>query len=276
MLLTSMIVIPGTASATVLPDLSPLGANDWDCKPSAEHPRPVVLVHGITATMATNWITLSPLLKKHGYCVFALNYGQKPELPGVGGLLPVEESAAQLGTFVDEVLRKTGASTVDIVGHSEGSLMPSYWVEYLGGAAKITHYVGLTPLWRGTNAFELRTLRAVAKAFAPAWLAKVSATCQSCGELVMGSAFLAKIAARLPMPGVRYTSIRTIYDLGIQPHSSAILAGADNIVLQDGCPGDLVGHAGAAIDPRVGGYVLNALDADHPVKVPCVPQYLLP
>ena len=140
-------------------DRSPSGANDWSCRPSALHPNPVVLVHGLGATMAANWGYLSPKLAAEGYCVFALTYGIDEALPfpfnQMGGVRPIEESAAELAAFVQRVLDATGAARVDIVGHSEGSLMPNHYVKFLGGSAFVDKYVALTPLWRGTQFFGL-------------------------------------------------------------------------------------------------------------------------
>lgn len=123
-----------TINATLHPDTSPPGANNWSCRPSAAHPEPVVLVHGTIENMTDNWYTLSPLLHDSGYCVFALNYGQQPQihvgLPGStkpGGTAPVAESAGRLAAFVKRVLAATGASKVDIVGHSQGGMMPRYY-----------------------------------------------------------------------------------------------------------------------------------------------------
>src|SRR4051794_9919989 len=44
------------------PDSPPPGANDWSCQPSAAHPRPVLLVHGLLANQTVNWQTASPVL----------------------------------------------------------------------------------------------------------------------------------------------------------------------------------------------------------------------
>src|SRR5689334_12464123 len=65
----------GVAQALVAPR-SVAGANDWFCRPSAAHPRPVVLVHGTLEAVSVNWSALAPLLKNQGYCVFTLSYGE--------------------------------------------------------------------------------------------------------------------------------------------------------------------------------------------------------
>src|SRR4051794_39263146 len=53
------------------PGPPPPGANDWSSRPSAAHPAPVVLAHGLFANMTDNCQTMSQLLANHGYCVFA-------------------------------------------------------------------------------------------------------------------------------------------------------------------------------------------------------------
>jgi pimeloyl-ACP methyl ester carboxylesterase len=143
------------ANPIVDPAASPAGANNWSCKPSALHPDPVVLVHGLGATMAENWSTMAPLLADNGYCVFALTYGLNPGEDYVGGLQPMEISSQQLASFVDRILASTGAAKVDLVGHSEGTVMPQYYLKFLGGAAKVNRYVALAPLYQGTTLYGL-------------------------------------------------------------------------------------------------------------------------
>jgi triacylglycerol esterase/lipase EstA (alpha/beta hydrolase family) len=112
------------------------GFNDWSCRPSAEHPNPLVLVHATMEVPLTNWIYMGPRFVAKGYCVFALTYGQNPKIPLLYGVNRMEKSAQELAVFVDKVLNATGADKVDMLGHSQGSVMPRYWMKYLGGAAK--------------------------------------------------------------------------------------------------------------------------------------------
>jgi len=147
--------IPAGAAMLAHPDAPPPGANEWNCKPSAAHPQPVVLLHGLGANMTLNWNTISPLLKNNGYCVYALTYGQTPGAPfpidQVGGVEAMQKSVVQVSAFVNRVLASTGATKVDLVGHSEGTFMPEYWLKYLGGASEVEKYVAMAPLYQGTD-----------------------------------------------------------------------------------------------------------------------------
>jgi len=261
------------------PDSPPPGANDWSCQPSAAHPRPVVLVHGLLANQTDNWQTLSPVLANHGYCVFSLTYGTQPNVsfPGYtpGGLTTMEESAKQLSDFISRVRAATGAGHVDIVGHSEGSLMPDYYVKFLGGDRVVRHYVGITTLWHGTNPAGLATVDQIAKAFGISSGAEqaVSAFCASCPEFLAGSAFIAKLRSGggIAAPAVTYTSIVTRNDELVVPYTSGIedAPNMTNIIVQKQCPLDQAEHVSMAADPIVAQDVLNALDREHPAAVPC-------
>ena len=59
------------------------GVNDWSCQPSAAHPRPVVLIHGLGAQGTWNWSYHAPRIAAAGYCVFYTTYGEST--PGFGG-----------------------------------------------------------------------------------------------------------------------------------------------------------------------------------------------
>lgn len=254
-----------------LPDADAPGTNDWSCTPTAAHPRPVVLVHGTLGNRATNWQTYGPLLKNNGYCVFAMTYGALPlpyPLNALGGLGDMRASAADLAAFVDKVLAATGASKVDLVGHSQGTLMPDYYVKYLGGAAKVDHYISLAPLWHGTQVASPLTLISAVLGIS----ADQIPVCPACAQFAPGTGFMDQIRAGGPAaPGVKYTNIMSRYDELVVPYTSGIEPGMTNIVLQDTCKLDFTEHFEIAADRNASVMVLNALDPAHPQVVPCVP-----
>lgn len=129
--------MPKRAEFVALVKRGTAGFNDWSCRPSAEHPNPLVLVHATMEVPLTNWIYMGPRFVAKGYCAFALTYGQNPKIPLLYGVTRMEKSAQELAGFVDKVLNATGADKVDMLGHSQGSVMPRYWMKYLGGATKI-------------------------------------------------------------------------------------------------------------------------------------------
>lgn len=254
----------------------PPGANDFSCVPTSDHPDPIVLVHGLSATMGENWSYLSPLLKAHGYCVFALTYGVDPREGGpyFGGVLPIEQSARELDAFVTRVLASTGADKIDLVGHSEGTYMPQYWLKFLGGAAKTNRYVAMTPLYGGTTVYGIDKVRDLASYFglAQPGIDLVASFCGSCPEFLAGSPMQRKlIEGGAAAPGVEYTTIMTSLDELVVPWSSGYMAAprAHNYVLQEICPHDYSEHTLVAFDPVAAQLTFNALDPEHAQNVTC-------
>jgi triacylglycerol lipase len=263
-------------------DADPPGANIWTCHPSAAHPNPVVLAHGLAGNKNDNWQTYAPLLANNGYCVYALTYGGYPGDPlplnQVGGREPMETSAHEFAAFVDKVLAATGAAKVDVVGHSEGTQMPDYYAKFLGGAAKIDKYISLAPIWHGTNPLGLATLESLGAPFGfDAFINGAFAPYFGSGpEFLAGSAFYANLRSggTPALPGITYTNIVTKYDELVVPYTSGIEPGMRNIVLQNQCALDYAEHFEIAADPIAAVDVLNALDPAHPRPVPC--QLVLP
>ncbi|WP_163511484.1 lipase family alpha/beta hydrolase [Fodinicola acaciae] len=256
------------------PLADPPGANDWSCRPSAAHPRPVVLVHGTWLNKYDDFAKISPELKKAGYCVYALNYGASLNLlglnPALRGTGDIRRSAGELSTFVDRVLAGTGASKVDIVGHSQGGLMPRQYLKFNGGADRVHTLVTLGATHHGTTLDGLGTLTRQLGIVQYGWpLLGVAAEQQ-----VVGSAFLNTLnAGGDTVPGVTYVVIATKYDEVTTPYESTFLtagpaATVRNITLQDGCAIDASDHLSMVYSPRAIGIVEKALDASAPAP-PC-------
>lgn len=255
------------------------GFNDWNCRPASAHPTPVVLVHGTGDNMKTTWRALAPMLVDEGYCAFALTYGVIPDAPVVedvvGGLMPLEYSARELGGFVGQVLQETGAEKVDIVGYSQGTMVPTYFAKILGGGPLIDKYVSLAPGWNGTNLAGLGSLHALLRTVGLGGLIGLLTDCRACIELLAGSETLRTLnEGGIFLPEITYTNIITRYDEIVVPYTSGIGHGPNvtNIILQDTCPSDRVNHVGLVVDPNALGHVLNALDPENAAPVPCVPM----
>jgi triacylglycerol lipase len=264
------------------PDDVPTGANDPACRPTAERPEPVVLVHGLGANMKQNWEFFAPRLARAGHCVWALTYGRKRDNPPPfdqnGGTIGAEESAEQLAAFVDAVLERTGARQVDLVGHSEGSIMPTYYLKFLeaarhdDGTPKVDDYVALTPLWDGTDVGGFGTMRETfgyEQTQPVASLAEMG--CRFCTQALKGSPFIRKVneGGGPAVEGVTYTTVMTRYDELVVPYTSGVLEGAENHVLQELCAGDPVEHMGVAFDALALNITLNALDPSRALPEDC-------
>jgi hypothetical protein len=244
------------------------------CKPSGAHPYPVVLVHATLADEGSNWVTLAPLLANSGYCVYGFNYGATlasleawPFIgPRIDGLGHIETSAKELSSFVNNVLSKTKASKVDLVGHSQGGMMPNYYIKDLGGAAKVNELIGLAPSNHGTTLDGVTNLIEkfpFATELVTGLLEFLGAP--SLTEQTENSAFMKKLfgAGEPVVAGVKYVVIETSHDEVVTPYQHAFLSGAGvtNILIQEQCPADPVAHIGMFDDSPSLQNVLNQLSA---------------
>ena len=254
--------------------------NDWDCELTPEHPRPVILVHGTFLNRQDSWGYMAPALANEGYCVYALTYGEHSEAPwplnALGGVLPMEESAAELAEFVDRVRGATGAEKVDLVGYSQGTIMPAVYVNDMGGAEYVENYIGLGSVWRGSTAFFLSQifdgfetvgLRDELEGFVQ------TVGCGACNQVLAGSEFFHELwADGTPYhPDVTYTNIVSRYDEVVTPYTSGIVEApnATNHVVQDYCEQDFSEHVAIAASPVSRDLVLKALDPTTPRDVTC-------
>ncbi|MEU6313553.1 alpha/beta fold hydrolase [Streptomyces sp. NPDC047014] len=262
----ALVAPTGTAQAAAAPSS---GWNNWSCKPSAAHPRPVVLVHGTFGNSWDNWLGLAPYLVHRGYCVYSLDYGQLPGVPLFNGLGPIDKSAEQLDVFVDRVLAATGAARTDIIGHSQGGMMPRYYLKFLGGAQKVNALVGLAPDNHGTTLLGFTKLLP----YFPGAEHLISTATPGLADQIAGSAFLQKLnAGGDTVPGVKYTVIATKYDEVVTPYRSGFLEGSNvrNVVLQDLCALDLSEHVAIGLTDRIAWHeAVNALDPANAERTTC-------
>ncbi|MEU7179242.1 MULTISPECIES: esterase/lipase family protein [Streptomyces] len=245
------------------------GWNNFSCKPSARHPRPVVLVHGTFGNAVDNWLGLAPYLVARGYCVFSLDYGQLPGVPFFHGLGAVDASARQLAGYVDRVLAATGAAKTDIVGHSQGGMMPREYLKFHGGADKVNALIGLAPSNHGT---DLDGLTRLLDQF-PGARQYLSTLTPGLTDQIAGSDMLGRLnAGGDTVPGVRYTVIATRYDEVVTPYRTQFLdgPGVHNVLLQDLCPADLAEHVAIGLADGVAFHeTVNALDPAHATPTTC-------
>ena len=224
------------------PGIPPPGANDPACKPAAAHPYPVILVHGTFGDMTVSWNTIAPALEARGYCVWALDYGNR----GTGD---IDRSADQLVAFIAKVRSDTGAAKVSMIGHSQGGMLARYVTVRRGLLGVVDDVVGLAPSSHGTT----NPLAGPAGGFG----------CTACAQQKAGSAFMRKVNQPPPeAPGPAwYTDVttrttrssrRTVAGAGRRPRDQRDPAGQ--------CPGDPFEHVTIVGDPVALQWAVNALE----------------
>ncbi|KAF9432800.1 hypothetical protein BGZ76_010303 [Entomortierella beljakovae] len=253
--------------------LPPVDHNDYNCKPSLEHPNPLILVHGLLIG-STAWAYMAPLFEKKGYCVFTIDYSYFGDLPPFAGTNDIYESAHELSSFIDKVLAITGASKVDIFGHSEGSIVPRVYMKYFNGVGKTGSFAAIGPVHYGTTTMNIQSI------LNSAGLKGVTETglgllCKACSQMLVGSPFLRELnEGGDTYPEIKYLMIATSHDELVTPYSNGFLRSVEygnviNVLLQDLCPLDISEHFGLLVDPVAFDLVESFLSTGNIGEVAC-------
>ncbi|MET9211110.1 MULTISPECIES: esterase/lipase family protein [unclassified Nocardia] len=266
-------------------DAAPPGANDWNCKPTAEHPRPVVLLHGTWMNAYNGYAYMGQPIKDAGYCTFTFNYGRSGlvEGGGLGSLLPgvmgtgyIQDSSKQVATFVDRVLAATGAGEVDIIAHSQGGALANWYTKFDGGAAKVKNLVTYGATHHGTSLDGIGALGRMINNAGIDILGLIEIFVGHAGiQQTIGSDFVNQLNANGDtVAGVDYTVVGTRYDEITNPYDLTFLkpgpgATVTNITLQEGCEQDVSDHLTMMYSPRALSIALRALDPASSPNLVC-------
>lgn len=103
---------------------------------------PIILLHGVIDNRSI-FTVLRRALRRRGFGrTFALNYSPLTD--------DIRTVAQWLSEFVEEVCEETGYERVHIVGHSLGGMIGRYYVQRLGGDARVHTLVTLGTPHQGT------------------------------------------------------------------------------------------------------------------------------
>lgn len=251
--------------------------NDWNCKSDKN---PVIVLHGLLVNRNFDLNVFETWLRPKGYCTFGLTYGEYPGFPLIGGLKPVAESSQEIVEFINEVLAKTGAKKVDLVGHSEGGLQALYVAKVKKMSGVIDKIVGIAPPSKGSSASSVVDLAELLKIRPQAEAVLNAIGCPACTDVVVGGGAVKLLNdGPIVQPGNKVTIIATKYDTIVTPPGKASFIqepGVFNIFTQDKCWFDFAGHTNVAIDTNVFHLVLNALTDNNGKWFLCTPFSGLP
>ena len=191
---------------------------------------PILFVHGYAGN-GGNWQDVKARFAADGWQDFEL-YAYNYSFTASNAV-----SAAEIRDQVNEIIRTTGATKVDIIAFSMGSVSSRYYLKNLDGALSVDAWVSLAGPNHGTDAADNQNCQ-----FTP------------CREIVPGSAFLTALNAGDETPGlVRYGTWRSPCDATINPDESVILAGATNTLVS--CISHLEFLVNAAVYQQVKAFV---------------------
>ncbi len=188
-------------------------------------PRPVIVLHGYAMNRA-NFLPLGYRLARAGLGpVFGFEYWT---------LGRIAAAAKQLGWFVDQVRTATGATEVDLIGHSMGGVVARYYVTLAGGDDAVNRLITLGSPHAGSDA----------SGYGIGHPAR---------ELVLGSELFTQLAAAPPPNHAKITLIWSRGDALVPGAQQTAFPGAEVIMYDD------LGHVALLGSRRVAGEIISRL-----------------
>lgn len=180
------------------------------------HHNRVLLIHGLNDTTVI-FRSLSTHLRQLGRSTYSFNITPN------NGDAPLEQLAEQVADYIDKTF--SSDEKLDLVGLSMGGLVSRYYVQRLGGMARVQRLVTLGTPHHGT------------------WIAYLSNQ-RGCVQMRPRSDFLQRLNQNAAMlDQLKFTSIWTPFDLMILPATSSQMpVGREAIVW-------VLGHNWVATDP---------------------------
>ncbi|MEU7135619.1 alpha/beta fold hydrolase [Streptomyces sp. NPDC046261] len=220
---------PAPAASQVLAEPAGPAAGE----PSAQH-APVLLLHGFIDNRSV-FVLLRRSLRRHGWRqVWSLNYSPLT--------CDLRTAAGMLGRHVEEVCARTGREQVDMVGHSLGGLIARYYIQRLGGDARVRTLVTLGTPHGGTRVAPLMSAHPLVRQMRP------------------DSDVIAELAEPAPHCATHFISFWSDLDQIMVPVETAAIDHPDLISRNVRVSG--VGHLALPVHPEVAAGIRQALTTE--------------
>ena len=120
---------------------------------------PVLLLHGFVDNRSVFTLLRRSLVRNGWHDICALNYSPLT--------CDIRRAAERLGEYVEEFCARTGRRRIDVVGHSLGGLIARYYVQRLGGDARVRTLVTLGTPHSGTRLATLLSVHPIVRQLRP-------------------------------------------------------------------------------------------------------------
>jgi pimeloyl-ACP methyl ester carboxylesterase len=200
-----------------------------------EAKRPVVLLHGFIDNRSV-FVLLRRSLAQHGrQQIESLNYSPLT--------CDIRAAAELLRRHIEELCERTGQHEVDVVGHSLGGLIARYYVQRLGGDARVHTLVTLGTPHGGTRVVPMANAHPIVRQMRP------------------GSDVIEELCLPAPDCRTRFISFWSELDHLMDPLETACVEHPDLLAQNVRVTG--IGHLALPVHPAVATGIRQALDAEE-------------